>query len=74
VRPGAIQNPDTTGASAVDVAFPIDFHAVGVPRLLTGHGAKDTICRQGTQACRLHIKGPNMSAVGVIDVEDIFVR
>jgi hypothetical protein len=73
VVPCTVQYPDATGAGAIDIAFPINFHAVGVPWPFAGHGAKDTSCGQGKQTCRLHVKGSNMSAAGVIDVEDTLV-
>ena len=43
---GAVQNPDTTGSGAIDIASPIDFHAVGVPWPLAGVELSSCILNQ----------------------------
>ena len=74
MRPGAIQNPDATRAGAVDIALHVDFHAVRVAWPITGHGTENAVCGQSQQACRFHVKGPNVPTAGVVDVEDALIR
>lgn len=71
--PRAIHNPDTTGACAIDTAFPVDFHAIRVAWQLTAHGTENAVRGQGEQACRFDVKSPNVPTAGVIDVEDALI-
>jgi hypothetical protein len=73
VLPGIIDDPDSTRSSAVDIASLVNFHAVGVPRSLTSHGAKDPVRGQRQQPRRFYIEGSNMTTAGIIDVQDLLV-
>ena len=69
-----IEDVDTTGTAAINVAFSVHLHAVWY----TLSGVRTHISKQpiGTQ-CKgtvvLHIKGPDNALSRVVDVEDAFI-
>src|SRR5882724_4983629 len=71
--PGIVKDPDATRSSAVDIALLVNFHAVWVSRLLTGHSAKDPVRGQRQQPRRFYIEGSNVTTAGIIDVQDLLV-
>ena len=56
------------------MALNIDFHAVRHPNPVVYQGRKHPVRRQRQKARGFNVKRPNMTPLGVIDVEDRLVR
>src|SRR5271169_4347296 len=69
-----IDDPEPAGAAAIDIAFDIDFHAVGNAGLGSTQIDKYAITGFGERAVRRDIKSPDVAAARIIDVEDALVR
>jgi hypothetical protein len=69
-----VENPDATGAAAIDVPGTVHLHTIRHAGLSPAQVRKYAIGLPRQRAVRRQIERPYVPAPGVVDVEDAFVR